>query len=367
MKEAKSKLGYLVTRPIVDYWSWWTEELMSVMPISMRQILFNTNKLILEIDNDEVEIYRIIANRKIQVARLIINDLISNKASSQIKGIVKETNVTERILVIPNHQVLEKNISFPMATEENLREVLSFEMDRLTPFASNQVYYDYSLISRNKQKGTMDLKLVIVPKDRLDKLLKKLDDIGFKPHIVTIKGDKTDKGLQINLLPSEKRAKRINALKIVNYSLTGILLILILISLILPIWNKSKFIEKLQPELDKYSTSAEQIISLRKQVEKAENEALFLVEKKQASVLMLEVIDELTQIIPDDTWVNQVDVNDGEVHVHGESVSSASLLPIMESSHLFSSAQFRSPVTQNRRNNTERFHLSAKIKQEQTL
>ncbi len=361
MKESKSTLSYLVSRPIADFWSWWTEELISILPLTIRQLLFNTNKLILEIDGDLIDIHRIIGSKKSHVKRMPINELTSN----QISSIVRETNVTQKILAVPKRHVLEKNVSFPMPAEENMREVLSFEMDRLTPFTANQVYYDYNLISRNKQKNKVDLQLVIVPKDRVDGLLQSLDQIGFRPHIVTVHGDKTDDYSQINLLPIEKRAKRINALKVINYTLTGVLCLLLLVSMFLPVWSKVKYIESLEPELNKYTKSAESITKLRKQVDKAEEEALFLVDKKHASTLMLHVIDELTQIIPDDTWVNQVDVNDNEVHVYGESVSSASLLPIMEASKIFSNAQFRSPVTQNRQNNTERFHLSAQLKQEE--
>jgi general secretion pathway protein L len=363
MKESKSTLGYFIGRPMHDYWSWWKEELTSMIPIPLRQLLISTNKLVLEIVNSEAEIYRIIGSKKNHIARINIQDLNSN----QVGSIIREGNSTENILIIPKQQVLEKHVTFPMATEENIREVLSYEMDRLTPFTSSQVYYDYHLVTRNKQKSTIELKLIIVPKERVDTLLNDLAQIGFKPHVLTVKDEKAEKGTQINLLPLDKRAKHINALKVINYTLAVIAFLLLCASLMLPIWNKTKYIETLQPELDKYSNSAEKIISLRKQVEKAEEEALFLVEKKRASILMLRIIDELTQIIPDDTWINQVDVADNEVHLYGESVSSASLLPIIESSKLFSDAQFRSPVTQNRQNDTERFHLSAQIRQEETL
>ena len=363
MKETKSTFGYLVGRPLLDYWAWWKEELTSIIPMPIRQLLINKNKLVLEIINSEAEIYRIIGSKKNHISRININDLSSN----QVGRIVREGNVTEKILVIPKQQVLEKHVTFPMATEENIREVLSYEMDRLTPFTSSQVYYDYYLVSRNKQKSTIELKLIIVPKEKIDNLLNDLAQIGFKPHVLTVNSDMAEKGVQINLLPMEKRAKKINALKIINYSLTAIAILLLFIALLLPIWNKIKYIETLEPEVQNYTNSAEEILTLRKQVEKAEEEALFLVEKKQASILILRIIDELTQIIPDDTWINQVDVTENEVHLYGESVSSASLLPIIESSKIFSNAQFRSPVTQNRQNNTERFHLSAQIRQEEVL
>ncbi|MGD8590422.1 MAG: pilus assembly protein PilM [Chromatiales bacterium] len=363
MKESKTALGYFVGRPLMDYWTWWKEELASVIPLPLRQLLINTNKLVLEIADSEAEIYRIVGSKKNSIARVNIKDL----GSIQVGSIIREGNATENILIIPKQQVLEKHVTFPMATEENIREVLSYEMDRLTPFTSNQVYYDYHLVSRNKQKSTIELKLIIIPKERVDNLLNDLSQIGFKPHVLTVDSDKVEKEAQINLLPMDKRARKINTLKVVNYSLSVMAVLLLVMALMLPIWDKVKYIESLEPELDKYGKSAEKIITLRKQVEKAEEEALFLVEKKQASILMLRIIDELTQIIPDDSWINQVDVADNEVHVYGESVSSASLLPIIESSKIFSNAQFRSPVTQNRQNDTERFHLSAQIMREEAL
>jgi general secretion pathway protein L len=154
-----------------------------------------------------------------------------------------------------------------------------------------------------------------VPKERVDNLLNDLAQVGFKPHVLTVDNDVAEKESQINLLPLDKRAKQINALKVINYTLAVVALLLLFASLMLPIWNKVKYIETLAPELDQYTNSAEKIISLRKQVEKAEEEALFLVEKKQKSILTLHIIDELTQIIPDDTWINQVDVADNEVHL----------------------------------------------------
>jgi general secretion pathway protein L len=363
MKETKSIINYIISRQVLDFWFWWTNELMTAIPTTLRQLLFNSNKLVLNIEEGSIKIYKIIGIKEEYITQIQDLDITTAKVNSLIGG----GNIAEKIVVIPHDQVLAKKVTFPIATEENIREVLSFEMDRLTPFKSSQVYYDNYLISRNKNKSTIDLKLVVIPRDRIDSLLDKLSRMDIRPHVVTAKDDSAEKVMPINLLPVEKRAKKINALKIINYTLVGVMLILLVVSLLFPIWNKMKYIEKLEPELTDLTKNAEQITKLRKQVEKAEGEALFLTEKKENTLLVLEVVDELTQIIPDDTWVSQLEIKNNEVHIHGESVSSASLLPIIEASEIFVNAQFRSPVTQNRRNNTERFHLSAKLRQEEAL
>lgn len=363
MKEATSTIGYKFGRPLSELWIWWKDELTSTIPLSFRHILFNAKKLVLEIDGDNVDIYRIIGHKKNSVGSLPLVDLTTHQNGK----VIREPSATERILCLPQSLVLEKNVTFPLATEENLREVLSYEMDRLTPFSSEQVYYDYYVLSRDKKKNNIELKLVVVPKDRVSPLINQLQSTGFQPHIVTVKNLESGEHFPINLLPSEKRAKRMNALRLVNYSLGVLLILLFLISVIFPIWNKTQNIKVLEPEVSAYGQKAAETSKLREQVEIAKEEALFLGEKKNASIMILEVLDELTQIVPDDTWINQLEIKNNEINIHGESISSAALLPIIESSGLFKSAQFRSPVTQNRKSNTERFHLSANIKQEQSL
>jgi general secretion pathway protein L len=363
MKETTSTYGYLLGRTLADFWSWWTDQIVSSIPLWLRQILFNAKNLLLEVDGDIIEIYRAIGHRKNNIGRVLLSELTTH----QVAKLIRESNAQDKILSLSNQLVLEKNVSFPLATEENIREVLSFEMDRLTPFALDQIYYDYYVLSRDKEKSTIDLKLIIVPKDKIDPLINKLNQIGFHPHVVTVRNSTTSKQYPINLLPTEMRAKRLNALRMVNYSLGMLVIVLFMVSVFLPISNKLKYIEQLEPEVSLYSKQADKIIKLRKQLETAKEEAQFLSEKKKEKLLMLEILDELTQIVPDDTWINQYEIKNNELHIHGQSISSASLLSLIESSDLFTEVQFRSPVTQNRQTQTERFHLSAYIEQEQKL
>ncbi len=74
---------------------------------------------------------------------------------------------------------------------------------------------------------------------------------------------------------------------------------------------------------------------------------------------MTQLLDDMTRIIPDDTWVNRVDFSDGEIQLQGQSGAAAGLIGLIEASPTFHNARFRSPVTQIARTSQERFHLSA--------
>jgi general secretion pathway protein L len=77
---------------------------------------------------------------------------------------------------------------------------------------------------------------------------------------------------------------------------------------------------------------------------------------------VLELLDELTRILPDDTWITRLDIKGSELEIQGQSASAAALIPLIESSSILQNPRFRSPVTQIPRSDVERFHLSAETR-----
>ena len=57
-------------------------------------------------------------------------------ARSLVAGIKADRRVIT--LALPGEIVLERDLSLPLGVEENLRQVLGFELDRLTPFGAEQ-------------------------------------------------------------------------------------------------------------------------------------------------------------------------------------------------------------------------------------
>ena len=141
-------------------------------------------------------------------------------------------------------------------------------------------------------------------------------------------------------------------------------LALLLGAIILPLANKLHVINTLEARLELVSAKAEVTRRLREEVEQLGTDSRFLLEKKQATPLTLEIINELTRILPDDTWINRLNIKGREVEIQGQSASAAALIPLIESSDSLRNPRFRSPVTKIPRLNTERFHLSAEVAKE---
>jgi hypothetical protein len=81
---------------------------------------------------------------------------------------------------------------------------------------------------------------------------------------------------------------------------------------------------------------------------------------------MVMLVEELSRLLPDGTWVQQLEVKPGakgrDLQIWGETASSSQLIEVLEKSGLVANANYRSPLTKGVTPNTERFFLGAELK-----
>jgi general secretion pathway protein L len=355
--------GAPMRRWIVPFWSWWISELAAMLPESMRRTLFSgSQRLFLELDGTDVVVNRGTAHASEKIARYPLGSANTNPANPP--GVDKLTgSVHELVLCLPGDKALTKKITLPLATEENLREVLSFEMDRQTPFTSDQIYYDFTVVARDSRAHTLTVDLVVAPRRVVDDLLTGLAGIGLLPDLVTTKCNEGEEPASVNLMPSQNRRHKKITPHFVNVALGALAIALLITAVALPLLNKRYLIQSLEPLLETAANKAEVAHQLREKVDQLTSESRFLVGKKQSSLSTLQILDEITRILPDDTWINRLEIKGPEIQIHGQSMSAAALIPLIESSQSLHDARFRSPVTKLPRADIERFHLSARIRE----
>lgn len=85
---------------------------------------------------------------------------------------------------IPREKVIVRFIRFPIATKENLRKVLEYEIPKYTPFEKGETYFDYHIFKEEKE--WLHLFVVFVKKDEIDRYLSLLKKIGIQPISIQI-------------------------------------------------------------------------------------------------------------------------------------------------------------------------------------
>jgi general secretion pathway protein L len=85
---------------------------------------------------------------------------------------------------IPREKVVARFIQLPIATKENLRKVLGYEIPKYTPFESEEVYFDYQLL--REEKDWLYLFAVFVRKEEVEYYLSLLEKVGIRPISIQI-------------------------------------------------------------------------------------------------------------------------------------------------------------------------------------
>ena len=93
----------------------------------------------------------------------------------------------------------------------------------------------------------------------------------------------------------------------------------------------------------------------------AENAEIF-VERRRKTPPILVVLEELTRVMPDGTWLASLRIAGGQCEFSGYSQRAALLLARFEGSPVFSQARFQAPVVQDGEPGLERFTIAATLR-----
>ena len=87
---------------------------------------------------------------------------------------------------IPREDVVLREIQLPMVVEENLQQVLTYELDRYTPFANDEAHFAFQIVARNSDANTLTLLFTAVEKVRLQRYLTRLLLLGVTPTAMEV-------------------------------------------------------------------------------------------------------------------------------------------------------------------------------------
>lgn len=83
-------------------------------------------------------------------------------------------------ICVPQEQAIVQKLFLPQAAENNLRQVLEYEIERQLPFRRDDVYFDF--MPTGKQGDKIGVYLFAIPKQNLSHILDVLGSFGIKPN-----------------------------------------------------------------------------------------------------------------------------------------------------------------------------------------
>jgi len=336
------------------FWRWWREGLLGWLPLEARRKLERSpRRLIIEPNSNGFALLR----QEGDEPALLSDQSWESSDRETLHKLIRAERPAVIVLRMPRECALTRVVMLPIAAAKNPRQVLGYEMDRLTPFSANQLYYDALILDRQLEQRRIRIELSALPRAGVDATLEALAALGIAPDVVDIAGGR----MGVNLLPVEKRPKRGVWPRRLKNLLIVISLSLALAAALLPLWQYRALVLRLQKQVDILQKDSGQVLNLREQLEKAVESSRFLLQKKQSSPATIELLRELTVVLPDHTWLERLQINGDTLRLVGQSSSASALVGVIEKSKLLGSVAFASPVTNDRRTGKERFVLGARV------
>lgn len=352
-------LSYSQKQQLIRSIEWWIDEIVSLCPAGIREQLTRHRNCVLLSLNPEGDLKASLFNGKeISALGILAPD---QEGHSQFQKLLE----TQEIDLLPLTFELDKKhglrirAELPLAAEENLDQVIGFEIDRLTPFKVDQVYFGIHSVERLPASKELVVHFVVVPKNRLNPLLDELAASNWRPQYVVLQGDQPLG--PYNLLPEIYRTPENRIPKIANLSLSALCIGVLIGCFALPLFHAEGAADRMDKEIKSLNKDAKEVETLKEEIETLQHQSRFLEDRKNNEPVILETLEELSRLIPDGAWLNGLQYRDKHIVIQGQAVTASSLIEQIETSDFFKNTSFISPITKDTSNGTERFQIASDV------
>jgi general secretion pathway protein L len=365
-----TQLARLRTRyartPLPRFFAWWGRELVSLLPARWRaQLAERTDALLLEAQASDLVVWRQSGERTRELGRLSLAEPIDvqKAAFRRLRNQLDDPDL-RRFYCIAPERTLRRNINLPAAAENNLRQVLAFEMDRQTPFKADQVYFDYRVATVTGAERTLAIELTVVPRAQLDNELVKI--AGVDASLDGVDCWKNGSGSQragLNLLPADRRNKRKNIQLRINLALAGAAIVLLITVMVQSLANRQSALDAMTAKVEKAQSEAKEVSQLRKTMQDTVDSANFLSRKKHESPLMVDLLNDLTVRLPDDTYLERLNVDEkNKIELQGLSDDASKLIGLLSQSDLLANPSVQGTIQPDPRTKKDRFNITLEFR-----
>jgi general secretion pathway protein L len=246
------------------------------------------------------------------------------------------------VLRLAEEDVLAKTLVLPLAAERELDQALLFEMDRETPFKPDELYWNHRVEAVDRQNARLQVRLVLAPKENLSPLIERLALARITPVRAEI-GDGPDAGFWLPLDNHRQTADR--GPRRLLKPLAACCALLVAAAIATPFVRQSITAARLDQSLASGRAAAGEADKLHGEIARLTGSAELIVREREKVGRPLAVIAAATRVLPDDTYLTEMQLQQRKLTMSGRSAAAAKLIGAVAADSEFHNPTFAAPVT----------------------
>ena len=346
-----------------QFFRWWKRELAFLVPEKIKELVNDQQGFIIIRPEGSHLVLSYVQNGQsetLEIPESAARELTFQRLCEKDERLAK----AKVILRLTGHDAIQKELGLPAAAKENLDQVVAYELDRYTPFKAEQVYFAVKPLDVVNEPGQIRVMLILTPRELLDGLYDDIKVLGLSLWFVDYEGspnnlDELD--YSYNLLPEKLRQKTAKLPGLMHWGLITLTCLLLMAVIVMPVVLEYQTVNVLQIKADALEKDAKKVKALQKEIDAVIDETRQLLKEKSATPEVIVMLNTLSALIKDDTWLSYAQYSDGHLQIQGESPAASTLIAVLEASELFENARFASPVTQDSISKLERFQITVDV------
>lgn len=275
-------------------------------------------------------------------------------------GVLREE--ARQQLLLPRSAAIVQLLQLPVAAQRDLNTVVGYELDRFTPFPRDELYF----VARQDGRSAdfVQVTLVAIARKRLDHILRECAALGLTPSAVDV-GNHDSTPLAIDLLPKALRPNQVRTGRGRQRKLVWLCAALLTALMVIWLKDRQQLLEQMRASVQAQKSQVVQVQQLRQELTNTRGAAHYLAQRKAAKTTMAALLSELTECLPQDTWVDQLEIDgSAEVAVSGQSAKASALIARIKECHSLENPQFQGVIQPDADTGKEHFSLRAYLHQE---
>lgn len=266
------------------------------------------------------------------------------------------------VLLLPPEQVLVHTLSLPLAAARDLGSVLAFELDRFTPFRPEQVRY----VARREGVvgGRLQITLALLPRERLETCLAACRQRGLAVASVDVLAA-SGQGMGLELLEPLQRSRHSHWTRRLSLGLALLCGLLLMACMYTWLQQREATLASMRSEVQALRAQTAQLQALRQELADTLGSAAYLSQLKLAQPTRAMILSELTTCLPQDTWLQTLQVDaQGQVDLSGFSARASSLINSLKGCPHLVDPQYQGIIQPDQDTGKDRFYLRAQLRRE---
>lgn len=255
------------------------------------------------------------------------------------------------ILCLPTGSILKRRITLPEAARTDPIRAVHYELDRLTPFQPDDIAWSLDLTPYPAPPGFIAFDLLIAPRNRFNTAQEQLAAHAITPtHLraTARHGAATaTTTLPLRHTVTAKHPRR------------KVLLLLAVFLLIIPFVFQQFQLFRVNSALSSLESGRNRAEALQHQIMLTQLGPLAVQKEEQHNGIPLLTLQNLTDALPDDTYLTSLRLRGRQISLEGQSKEAARLIVTLRQAGHFSDVAFSGPVLRSDNHQADLFSLTA--------